>query len=502
MQDSSKHSETHSPPPGPEPVKHVDEAGSPIPLRIDLWRDLQPEVQTFILLLQSRIASLEEKLRTNSRNSSKPPSSDPPGTPHRRKSKSPRRRGAQKGHKGHHRALAPVEQVNEVVACYPVACDRCDLNLEGLPTLEDDPLRHQVSELPPLRITITEYRLHRKACPRCHCVSTASLPKGVPSGVVGPRLMAIDALMTGRFRMSRRDCELFNELVFGMKWSLGTVKRVETTVSEALAEAVNEAAEAIRTSPVVGMDETGWKEDNKKQFVWIANTPELAVYKVAPHRNAETAQGIVGEEFDGVLGTDRFAGYNFQDDKKRQHCLSHVDRDFEKIAQRGGESRAVGEWARRELAKTFHLWHEFKSGAMTRNQMQERLKPIRARLGRCLHQGARLLHVEKQVEAHKMTARTCAKILAKFACLWVFAYVEGVEPTNNSSEQGIRPAVRWRRVSFGSQSSAGSRFVERILTTVETCRRQGRNALDFVVSAVKAKLNATASPSLLPQPDG
>jgi len=314
--------------------------------------------------------------------------------------------------------------------------------------------------------------------------------------------MAIDALMTGRFRMSRRDCELFNTLVFGMTWSLGTVRRVETTVSEALAPAVDEAARAIQASPVVGMDETPWKEDNKKHYVWIANTPDLAVYKVAPRRDTETAKEIIGEDFEGVLETDRFASYDFQDNKKRQHCLAHLDRDFEKIAQRGGDSCPVGEWARKELANTFSLWHQFDAGEIDRGQMQDKLKPIRARLGRCLHQGARLLDVEDQTEQHMKTARTCTKILSKFACLWVFAYVEGVEPTNNSSERGIRGAVRWRRVSFGSQSGAGSRFVERILTTVESCRRQGRNVLDFVVAAVKAKLDGTQGPSLLPAPHG
>lgn len=481
-------------------AEYHDATGKSIPLPPDIWEDLHPAAKTLILSLMARVEALEERLRTNSTNSSKPPSSDPPGVRRKKKRGSRRHRGGQKGHEGHYRELLPVEKVDAVVDYFPSHCDQCGQALE--PVVEGEPIRHQVSELPPIRIVVTEHRRHRVKCPCCSYVSTAPHPNGVATGVVGPRLMAIDALMTGRFRMSRRDCELFNTLVFGMTWSLGTVKRVETTVSEALAPCVEEAARAIRKCPVVGMDETPWKESNQKHYIWIANTPELAVYKVASHRDMNTAKEIIGEDFQGALETDRFASYDFHDDKRRQHCLGHLDRDFEKVAQRGGDSQRIGEWGRKELVNTFSLWHRFNADEIDRPQMQEELKPIRARMARLLQMGARLLDVEEQPEQHKKTARTCAKVLSKFDCLWVFAYVEGVEPTNNSSEQAIRPAVRWRRVSFGSQSKSGSRFVERILTTVESCRRQGRNVLDFVVSAVKAKLNGTTHPSFVPAPDG
>lgn len=487
-------------------AKYSDAAGNPIPLPPEIWSDLHPAAKALIFFLldengalRARVDALEERLKTNSTNSSKPPSTDPPGTPRRKKHRSKRRRGGQKGHPGHFRELVPVEQVDKVLTYFPSHCECCGQTLEPVP--DGDPIRHQVSELPPVRIEITEHQRHRVKCPGCSHVSTAEHPKGVPTGVVGPRLMAVDSLMTSRFRMSRRDCELFNKMVFGMMWSLGTVKRVENTVSHAVAHAVNEVARYVRQCPVLGMDETPWKESNKKRYLWIANTPEVAFYQVAAHRDTETAKQIVGRNFTGALVTDRLASYDFQADKKRQHCLSHLDRDFEKIAERGGASQPIGEWGHKELGNVFGLHHRFKAGEIDRSRMQEELKPIRARMGRLLHRGESL-HYDGQEEKHKKTARTCAKILEKFDCLWVFAYVEGVEPTNNSSERGVRPGVRWRRVSFGSQSKSGSRFVECMLTVMETCRRQGRNALDFVVGSVNAFLNDTPPPSLLPTPDG
>lgn len=490
----------------PEHPEFVDADGSPIPLPFEIWRDLHPAAKALILrlleenrVLRARLDALEERLRTNSTNSSKPPSSDPPGTRRKKRRGSGRRRGGQEGHPGHFRDLVPVGEVHEVVPYFPPQCERCGRDLPPVPNGE--PIRHQVSDLVPVLIVITEHQRNHVECPDCGHVTTAEHPRGVPTGVVGPRLMAVDSLMTARFRMSRRDCELFNEVVFGMTESLGTVKRVENTVSQALVHAYKEVARYVQSCPALGMDETPWKECNKKSYVWNANNPDVAFYHIGPHRDTETAQKIVGEDYDGALTTDRLPSYDFHPDKKRQHCLAHLDRDFEKIAERGEDSQAVGEWGHQELARVFGIHHRFKANEIDRSQMQEELKPIRARMGRLLHRGANLDQPDAE-EKHKKTARTCKKILHKFDCLWVFAYVEGVEPTNNSSERAVRPAVRWRRVSFGSQSKAGSRFAERMLTAVETCRRQGRNALDFVTGCVDALLNGTRSPSLLPKPDG
>ncbi|MBI2424657.1 MAG: IS66 family transposase [Candidatus Hydrogenedentes bacterium] len=487
----------------PDPVA-ISESASPAPLPPEIWAELHPAVKELILslleankALRARVDALEERLRTNSTNSSKPPSSDPPGVARRRKGRSKRRRGGQKGHPGHFRELLPVEQVDRLEAYYPTRCECCGRGLDPVP--EGPPIRHQVSELPPPRVEVTEHQRHHVRCPDCQHVSTAPHPNGVPTGVVGPRLMAVDALLTTRFRMSRRDCELFNELVFGMKCALGTVTRVEVTVSQAVAPAVEEVAQYVQQCPVLGMDETPWKETSKKAYLWNANTPEVAFYKIAAHRDTATAKKIVGDDFGGALITDRLPSYDFQEDKKRQHCLSHLDRDFEKIAERGGESQMIGEWGQRELDNTFALHHRFKRNEIDRGQMQQELGPIRARMGRLLRRGECLDH-DGQEEKHRKTARTCAKIRKKFDCLWVFAYVEGVEPTNNSSERAVRPGVRLRRVSFGSQSKAGSRYVERMLTVVETCRRQGRNVLTFVVGCVEALLNDTQGPSLLPAP--
>jgi hypothetical protein len=319
--------------------------------------------------------------------------------------------------------------------------------------------------------------------------------------MAGPRLMAFNSLLTGQFRLSRRDVQLFNTWVFGMKWSPATIKRMESTTSQALEPAHKEVGKYIQQCPVLGMDETPWKESNKSHYLWCARNSDVAYYKIAAHRNTETAKEILGPHFNGALGTDRLGSYGFHEDSKHQHCLAHLDRDFEKIAEREGESKDIGEWGRLQIAAAFRLHDRFKAGEISRPQMQEELKPIKSHMSFVLERGIRLNHSKQKKEQHRKTGRTCAKVLDKFECLWVFAYVEGVEPTNNGTERDIRPGVRLRRVSFGTQSHAGSRFVERILTATQTCKRQGRNVLEFLVSSVKSLLDGTTPPSLLPASD-
>jgi transposase len=128
-------------------------------------------------------------------------------------------------------------------------------------------------------------------------------------------------------------------------------------------------------------------------------------------------------------------------------------------------------------------------GECDRGELRRRLIPLQARLGRLLRRG--------QESPGRKAAALCRELDKWWAALWTFARVEGVEPTNNVAERALRPAVLWRKGSFGSDSEAGSRFAERLLTVVATCRQQGRPLLAFLVAAGEAGLQGTAPPSLL-----
>ena len=173
-------------------------------------------------------------------------------------------------------------------------------------------------------------------------------------------------------------------------------------------------------------------------------------------------------------------------------CHAHLKRDFQALADRGGDAEPIGRWGLAEIERLFALWQRFRAREFDRNALQRWLIPLQARLGRLLRRG--------QANPDRKVAGVCRELRKWWPALWTFARVEGVEPTNNVADRALRPAVLWRKGSFGSASEAGSRFAERLLTVVASCHQQGRPLLAFLVAAGEAALQGTAAPSLLSSP--
>jgi len=435
---------------------------------------------------------LEEKLGTNSSNSSKPPSSDPPWAEPKqngcRGGKSKRGRGGQPGHEGSTRELLPPEQVDEFVPCKPPG--KCDCG--GRVCCDDeDPQRLQNMELPEVKALVTEYQLFSGVCERCGRVHMGKLPAGAPSGVLGPRAMAVVAVLSGKYHLSKRQVEEILEDLLGVQVSLGTVSKTEERVSEALEQPVEEAKSYVREQAVVHADETGHKVAGKKAWVWTAVTSLVSVFLLSSTRGAQAAMELLGANFGGILVSDRWDAYNWIDAARRQLCWAHLIRDFIKIAERKGRSEKIANAILQYVKEMFALWHRYRAGKLSRAGLQCKMKTVRANVELLLAQGA--------VCGHAKTQRTCRRILKLKAALWTFVDAPGVEPTNNIAERTIRPYVLWRKASFGTQSERGNLFVERMLTVSATCRQQNRNVLQYVTAAIRAHLRGDTIPSLLPQ---
>jgi hypothetical protein len=446
--------------------------------------------QKRIAELEARLAELEERVHQTSRNSSKPPSSDPPGAPPRPKSPgSGRKAGGQAGHPGHGRALKLSPEVNHRVVARPISCERCGALLLG----EDpQPLRHQVTELPRVEPEVTEYQRHTLTCLVCGAHTQADWPPEMPSGRFGPRAQATVGYVTGRLGVSQRDAEELLETVFHLDLGLGTLPALEQAVSAAVAQPVAEAHTALQTEPVANVDETHWPERVHRGWLWVATTPLVTVFQVLATRGTEGAKELLGETFPGIVGSDRWGGYNWLDPQRRQLCWAHLKRDFQAFVERGGEAERIGQALLTCVAQIFGEWQRLQDGRLSRGDFQVALQPIQSQVGELLRQGAQL--------SNEKTGRTCAKILKWEVALWTFVRVEGVEPTNNGAERAIRRAVLWRRRSFGTQSTGGSRFVERILTVVTTLRQQHRDVLAYLTEACAAANRGDSPPSLLPKP--
>lgn len=466
----------------------MSEEQAPAGISAEDWAATPTAVRELVLSLLERLAVLEERVNRNSRNSSQPPSSDPPNAPPRPKpSASGRKAGGQKGHPGHGRSLKPVEQVKRVVVAKPIGCTACGALLLG----EDpQPARHQVTELPRIEPEVVEYQRHTLTCLACGARTAAEWPAEMPSGSFGPRVQATVGYLTGRLGVSQRDAEEVLETVCHTDLGLGSIPALEQAVSETLAQPVAEAQAYVQAQPVANVDETGWHERTQRAWLWVSASPLVTVFLLVATRGADGAKRLLGEAFQGIVGSDRWSAYNWLDPEQRQLCWAHLKRDFQAFIERGGEPERLGRALLECVAQMFGLWHRLREGTLNRLDFQAGIQPIQTRVGELLRQGTQL--------THDKTRHTCANILKLEVALWTFVRVEGVEPTNNGAERPLRRAVVWRRRSFGTQSDAGSRFVERVLTAVTTLRQQKRDVLDYLTEACAAAIRGVQPPSLLP----
>jgi transposase len=350
--------------------------------------------------------------------------------------------------------------------------------------------RHQVWELPEFHPIVTEHRLVASWCPQCQQWVKPDLPAEVGRSAFGPRLQAWVAILTGRFRLSRRLVgELLQELC-DVSVSLGSIQTLCEETSEALAAPYQEAKEAVAQADMAHLDETGWKEKGKPFWLWVAVTRVLTVFMVSCTRSQKALKELIGESFQGIVHSDRWGVYNIVDPIQRQICWAHLKRDFQAMSERETRAGPLGEWGLREIKRLFDIWHRYQDGKISWAVMRWELVPVRTRLGRLLRLGSSC--GDPKAEA------MCRNLLKLWPALLTFAFVPGVEPTNNRAERALRAAVLWRKGCFGNQSENGSRFTERILTTVATLRQQNRNVVDYVVAAIQAHRTGQIAPSLLP----
>lgn len=460
------------------------------PLPQDIWETLSPEAQAAVAALvqsfERRIAGLEERLGKNSTNSSKPPSSDPPSVKRRPPAAaSGRKRGGQPGHGRHSRALVPPERVRQVLVCKPPACRRCGLDLHGD---DPEPLRHQVAEVPPTEPVVDEYRLHRLVCLHCGTSTCAALPPGVPAGAFGPRLRAILGVLAGAYRLGKRPIRRLASDLLGLSISTGMISRLERRAAAELEAPVEELRRYVRRADSAHIDETSWKQGRGKAWLWVAATRPVAVFAIAASRGAEVARDLLGTDRRKVVVSDRFKSYGWI--KRRQFCWAHLDRDFQAMVDRGGESAETGRRLLGHSERLFGWWHRVRDGTMARATLQSNVAMLRFSFRDDLRRG-------ESCSCAK-TAATCRELLSGETHLWTFVRVEGVEPTNNDAERALRHGVIYRKTSGGTDSEAGSRFVERMLTVVATCRRQGVDVLDYLTRCHQAALDRQPAPSLLP----
>ena len=312
------------------------------------------ELRIQVTKLIERVAKLEEQLRKSSRNSSKPPSSDGPAVPPRpMKPATGRKPGGQPGHKRHQRELVPVDKLREVIECIPERCGHCTASLRGR---DPEPHRHQVTHVPPIEPVTDEYRRHTLSCGQCGGTTMGKLPAGVPTGAFGPSVVAVVAVLMGAYRLSKRLVPGLLQDLFRLRMSVGAAVGCQTLASAALEVPVAEAKAHVAEQPVKHADETGWREgpNRARAWLWVVATHAVAVFMVHARRNTDAAMRILGAVA-GVLVTDRHGAYNWWPDRLRQYCWAHLQRQFQTISERSGDSERIGKALLEEVRRLLPL---------------------------------------------------------------------------------------------------------------------------------------------------
>ncbi len=434
--------------------------------------------------LKAKVKELEDKLNTNSSNSSKPPSQDP-FRAQRKKEPTGRKQGAQKGHKGHPRQLVPINQVQSLHNIKPDTCPNCHSHSFNSEVVRTDV--RQVVELPDAPPEVTQYNIHTCQCSGCGKHVKADIPEEARFGF-GPRLMGFVTSLSGEFRLSKRQvCALMGRL--NIRICSGSVCKIHVRASQILKAPYEEIRTHTLNEEHIYADETSWKTMSEKRWIWVGSGKETVFFAIKASRSNKAFREIFGS-FKGGLTTDRYNAYNSHEGL-RQLCWSHADRDFEKIAGRDGFDKWIGERLLECKKSIFNLWHSYKNGEIARDELIEKIEiGPKEDLKVLLKAGA--IHKE----CCNKTRSTCADFFGRFEMLWVFAYHENIEPTNNTAEQRLRGGVIWRKLCFGSQSEEGERFVERVLTVGMTLKLRAQNSFDYFTECFKAYIHGGQAPPI------
>jgi transposase len=462
----------------------IYDAGREVVVEVLLRMDRQ------IQQLTGRVERLEREVRKNSRNSSRPPSSDPPGkAPSKReKGRSPRSQGAQPGHEGKGRELLPSWAVDEVVEHWPERCGCGHVFAGAEQVAVRPPARHQVEELPRIATVVVEHQCQRVRCAECGQERTGELPVEVAGSAFGPRLQAAIATLAVRNRISRRDTvELCSEL-FGARISVGSIDQVLTRAADALEVPHEELAGALRRSGRLNMDETGWRLKGGRRTLWGAFTEKLAVYRIAEDRHEARARELLGHST-GIVTSDRWWAYNHLPLSRRQICWSHLQRDFQAQAEGIGAEKEFGEAGARICDELFWAWEIYQHTG-ERKELKRRITLLRRELKPILRQ------YSGKAPRYKRTRGLARNLLKVWPAMWTFADKRAVQPTNNHAERALRGAVIYRKLSLGSQSQAGERRIERLLSASTTCRLQRRSLFEYLSDLLTAQARGDPLPRL------
>jgi transposase len=325
------------------------------------------------------------------------------------------------------------------------------------------------------------------SCTRCKRRVVAKLPGAVPGGQsvaqvqLGPNLQALILDLRYPGRMSLGGMVSVLGTWFGLEITKGGITQLVDRVRDRTEESYFEVVEYIRDSGVVGLDETGLRQNGVNGWVWLARTPQASLFRIELSRGSWVAEGLLGEGFVGVVCSDFYAVYTARQDWRHGYCWGHTLREAKKIAEIDPTPVTLG--FRDELSD----WYVGALEAQRRGRVVER-EATKGQLAEFLVDPLRWWDPEVE--------RLRDRLVEHFEGATAFVDDRRIPTTNNATEQDIRPIAVMRKVTGGTRSPNGSRSLAHWMTITQTLHKNGLSLREYVVGAYEAHLRGRSPPSV------
>lgn len=458
----------------------------------DRLEQLNGQLCEQLQLLTKRVDELEAKLaaaKKTSSNSSKPPSSDIVKPSARSKLGKKRKQGGQKGHQRVVRPEIPSDELDWLMLYSYDCCPDCG----GPVTVDSD---SPVATLQQVEIVTkptqaTEHQALACHCHACNKTHVATIPEEVrKAGLCGPELTSIIGFLKGACHASFATIRKYLRDVYQLQLSRGTLAKIINKVSEAIAPLYDGLFERLKVERILNIDETGHRDRGKRMWTWCFRSAGFTVFRIDASRGSQVLLEVLGQEFNGVIGCDYFSAYHkFRglSECAIQFCFAHLIRDIRYLHENA--SGFTKGWATsllnsiRDMFGVIHRRDEL--GDRFDGELEDAAMQV-------------LTSATTRVPADNKAQNLAKRFADHGASYLKFLTTPGIEPTNNLAEQAIRFVVIDRKVTQGSKSEGGQRWLERIWTLTATCSQTGRSLLDVIRGCVTAHFQGDLPPPLIP----
>ena len=398
-----------------------------------------------------------------------------------------KRRGAPVGHPGwHRRPPEGIDQVVEVPA--PEVCPHCQ-HPDLSPVAEI--YEHIQEDMVLVPRTVTKKFRHKQCwCVKCRRAVYQTAEGELPGRQIGPVTRAVAMHLRYNLQIPYRKVQHILKDLFGMPLVLASAMAFDRQATALGRPLYEQLRVMLKSLPVAYADETSWREDGDGHYVWYGGNQEIAVYQITDNRSADSAVQLLGEEFDGTLVTDDYAAYNATHPRHQQTCWRHLDTKAKEIVQQieltdppvpAPRSLAFCHKLRGFAARLYELGRQMRQKTLSLKKAKAMIPALQRRLRRFA--GQKLDHPTAETLRQRVMEKDKDK-------LFTFLAQKGVEPTNNSSERSVRFLVIMRKISFGTRCPAGSQSHSVLPSLLETAKRQGKDAIGFLLALLTKPLAA------------